>query len=205
MKKYIFLFLIITNTLQGCYIGKPLKNKVNLCIDLSFETTINNTFGDKYLDKLKWNDYKTAFIDGLKNEGGYYNLEVVDNTSQNIDFSLVINSFSVSESSHSETVSDEKSPYNGKSFQLSDCSASSSFTLYKGNKEKVLGEWSTSADKSEKLTNNRNFGDYVFGANKDNSEYRYKGLDDNICVNLSEKCGKHVIAKLTRKISKNLK
>jgi len=166
---------------------------------------VNNIFSNKYLDKLKWNDYKTAFINGIKNEGNYYNIDFVENTSPKIDFTLVFKSFDLNESSHSESVNDEKSQYNGKSFELSDCNTSTSFTLYKGNKEKVLGEWSTSADKSEKLTNNRNFGDYVFGANKDNSEYRYKGLDDNIFIDLSEKCGRHVIAKLTRKISKNMK
>jgi hypothetical protein len=205
MKRYFLLIILLTIILHGCYMGKPLKNKATMYIDLSFETNVNNTFSNKYLDKLKWNDYKTAFVNGLKSEGGYYNLEVFENTSKKADFTLVIKSFDLSESSHSETVSDEKSPYNGKSFQLSDCEASSSFTLYAGNKEKQLGEWSTSANKSEKLTNNRNVGDYVFGTNKDNSEYRYKSLDDNICVDLSEKCGKHVIAKLTKKISKNMK
>jgi hypothetical protein len=205
MKKYFLPLLILTIILHGCYMGKPLKNKTSMYIDLSFETNVNNTFSDKYLNKLKWNDYKTAFVSGLKSEGEYYNLEVIENTSQKADFTLVIKSFDISESSHSETVSDEKSPYNGKSFDLSECEASSAFTLFKGNKEKELGEWNTSANKSEKLTNNRNVGDYVLGTNKDNSEYRYKGLDDNICIDLSEKCGRHVIAKLTRKLSKNLK
>ena len=192
--------------LPSCYIGKPLKNKATVYVDLQFETIVNNSlFDNKYSDKTKWKDYKDSFVQGLTSEGEYYNLQITDNLKQTIDFYLVIKNFGVSESSSSETVSDEKSPYNGKTFQLSECSASSTFILYKGNKEKLLGEWSASADKAEKLSNNRNFGDYVFGSNKDNSEYRYKGLDDNICVDLSEKCGKHVIVKLTRKISKNSK
>lgn len=203
MKQIFILSIFIIIVLPSCYMGKPLKNKTNVYIDLSFETTVyNSLIENKYSDKTKWKDYKDSFIKGLTSEGEYYNLQVADNTNQKIDFYLEIKSFSVSESNSSETVSDEKSPYNGKTFQLSNCSASSTFVLYQGNKEKLLDEWSTSADKSEKISNNRNFGDYVFGTNKDNSEYRYKGLDDNICVELSEKCGKHVIAKLTRKISK---
>ncbi len=204
MKIPILPTSILIILLNGCYIGKPLKENTNLYIEASFETSVNNTFGNKYSDKLKWNDYKNAFMSGLKSEGSYYNLEASDVKLQKVDFTLVIKSFSVSESSHSETVNDEKSPYNGKSFELSSLDASSTFVLYKGNKETLLGEWSTSANKDEKISNNRNFGDYVFGTNKDNSDYRYKELKDDICVDLSEKCGKHVIAKITRKISKHL-
>jgi len=203
MKIPILSIITLILILNGCYMGKPLSGKKTLYIENTFETTVNNTFGNKYSDKLKWNDYRAAFMSGLKSEGNYYNLEAVDNNSQHPDFTIVIKSFSVNESSHSETVSDEKSPYNGKSFDLSSLDASSSFVLYKGNKETLLGEWSTSANKDEKISNNRNFGDYIFGANKDNSEYRYKELKDDICIDLSEKCGKHVIAKITRKISKN--
>lgn len=206
MKRILIISILSIFFLSGCYIGKPLKNKATLYVDLSFETNVNNSlFDNKYTDKTKWKDYKDAFIQGLVNEGEYYNLLVTDKNLQNPDFTLVIKSFSVSESTSSETVNDEKSQYNGQTFQLSECSTSSTFILYKGNKEKLLGEWSASADKAEKITNNRNFGDYVFGSNKDNSQYRYKGLDDNICVDLSEKCGKHTIVKLTRKISKNYK
>lgn len=198
---FILSFIIL---LTGCYIGKPLKEPKTLYIETNFETVVVNDFGNKYADKLKWEDYRKSFIKGLENEGNYYNLTASLSSPEKPDFTLVIRSFSVKESSHSETVSDEKSPYNGKSFELSDLDASSTFILYKGNKEKLLGEWSTSALKSEKISNNRNFGDYVFGNNKDNSEYRYKELKDDICSVISEKCGKHVIAKITRKISKNL-
>lgn len=197
----IFLFSIF---LYGCFMGKPLKEKKNLYIELDFETIVNSSSDSKYANNLKWNEYKNAFIKGLENEGHYYNLETTFEKPASIDFTLVIKSFAVKESIHSETVSDEKSAYNGKTFELSSLDATSVFFLYKGDKKELLGEWSTYANKDEKITNNRNFGDFVFGSNKDNSQYRYKELKDDICIDLSEKCGKHVIAKITRKLSKNL-
>ncbi|MBI5540944.1 MAG: hypothetical protein HY951_12845 [Bacteroidia bacterium] len=197
------LFIILC--LYGCYIGKPLKTKSIMYINFTSDTKVNTFFDGKYAKETNWKEYKNAFIQGLKSESGYYNLEITENEKQSADFILDISSFYVRESTNSETVNDAASPYNGKTFQLSSCEAGSTFKLYTGKREKMLGEWSSSALKDEKISNNRNFGDYVFGANKDNSEYRYKELDDNICTTLSEKCGKHVIAKLTRKIAKNQK
>ncbi len=188
--------------LSGCYIGKPLKEQATMLIKFDTETKVKTCFDGKYANETKWQEYKNAFINGLKSESSIYNLAITENDKQNADFILIISNFSVSESSSTETVNDEKSKYNGKTFQLSSCNSDATFKLFNGNKSKLLGEWSANASKDEKISNNRNFGDFVFGTNKDNSEYRYKGLDDNICTILSEKCGKHVIAKLTRKINK---
>ena len=204
MKKLLFIIPLISIFIQGCYIGKPLKENKTIFIETSFETNVNNSFDNKYSDKGKADIYKKEFLKGLKNEGKLYNLDVYDDKLSKADYVLTIKYLSIKESSHAEVVNDEKSPHNGKSFLLSDIDVSSTFILYKGNKEKHLGEWSSSASKEEKITNNRNLGDYMFGFNKDNSEYRFKGLKDDICEDLSEKCGKHIIVKITRKISKNL-
>ncbi|PIP55314.1 MAG: hypothetical protein COX07_00570 [Bacteroidetes bacterium CG23_combo_of_CG06-09_8_20_14_all_32_9] len=203
MRNICFIFVILTTCLSGCYIGKPLKVKSTMYVFFASETGVLTCINGKYAKETKWNEYKNAFIDGLKKESSYYNLVITEDEKQSADFTLVISSFNVSESLSSETVNDVASPYNGKTFQLSSCNADATFKLYKGNQEKLLGQWSANAYKDEKISNNRNFGDFVFGTNKDNSEYRYKELDDNICTTLSEKCGNHVIAKLTRKISKN--
>ncbi len=205
MKKLFFSISFLLLCLYGCYVGKPLKTKSTIYITFNTETKVYSSFDGKYAKETNWSEYKNAFINGLKSESGFYNLEVIEDEKVRTDFTLEITKFYVSETSHSETVNDAASPYNGKSFQLSGCEANTTFVLYAGKKEKMLGEWFTSATKDEKITNNRNFGDYVLGSNKDNSQYRYKELDDNICTTLSEKCGKHVIAKLTRKIAKNQK
>lgn len=205
MRNIFISLLILIACLYGCYIGKPLKTKSTMYVNFISEANVYASMDAKYAKETSWKEYKNAFIDGLKTESGYYNLEIIDNDKQNPDFTLDITKFYISESSSTETVNDAVSQYNGKSFQISGCSANSSFTLYSGKHDKMLGEWSSSSSKDEKISNNRNFGDYVFGSNKDNSQYRYKELDDNICTILSEKCGKHVIAKLTRKIAKNQK
>jgi hypothetical protein len=59
--------------------------------------------------------------------------------------------------------------------------------------------------KEEKLSNNRNFGDYLFGTNKDNTEYRYKGLDSEICMDLAKRCGKRTASRITKKVSRAMK
>jgi len=194
--------IILLLFLNSCYIGKPLKEPATMLVKFATETKVNACINCKYISETKWNDYKQAFINGIKSESSFYNLTIVEDEKQSADFVLTISSFTVSESSSSETVNDVNSKFNGQTFQLSNCSADATFKLYNGNHSKLLGEWSSNAFKDEKISNNRNFGDFVFGTNKDNSEYRYKGLDDNIFTVLSEKCGKHVIAKLTRKINK---
>ncbi len=202
MKTLIFITIITFALFTNCYIGRPLKESSTMIVKFSTETKVNACINSKYINETKWNEYKQAFIKGLKSESVIYNLTIVEDEKQSANFVLIISDFTIKESSGSETVNDEKSKYNGKTFQLSSCNADATFKLYKGNQDKLLGEWSTNAYKDEKISNNKNFGDYVFGTNKDNSEYRYKELDDNIFTILSEKCGKHVIAKLTRKLNK---
>lgn len=59
--------------------------------------------------------------------------------------------------------------------------------------------------KEEIYTNKSGLGDYDFGISKDGKQYRYKRLDDYVCIKLAEKLGKRIWVPITRKIAKNLK
>lgn len=196
--QYSFIFILLT--LQGCYISKTVKTPCTLRIDKSFSVNMSKPDDPKYLKESQETLYKEKFIDGLKEELTTYNVTVIENDVEKADFELKITSFSLKETMNTSTVDDAASPYNGQSYALHSCNADVNFILYKDGKE--MGDWYAGVIKEEKLTNNRNVGDYIFGANKDGSEYRHKQLDENIFEDLSGRAGRRTAARITKKISK---
>lgn len=202
MLKIYFVSMILSMAVSGCFIIKPLKETADILIINNPEIIINSYHDSKYISQENSNSYNQALLQGLNEDGRTYNINFVTDTVIKCNYSIVFDRVALNETSFTETVDDAKSPYHGKSFVLSRCEISAEYSFYSGNRKELIGKLKTYADKSEKLSNNRNAGDYIFGANKDNTEYRYKELDDNIAEKLCEKCGKHIAQKLTRKISK---
>ena len=204
MKILSFLFItVIFFTVQSCYISRPLKEPKTIKIVINFTPEKQDYGNTKYINNYSTDDYKKNYIAELKNELDIYNLKETDKN--NPDFTLIIDKFKVSETLSTETVNDEKSEYNGQSFEVSNCSVDVNFSLYYGNVDKEITSTFASASKSEKVTNNRNLGDYITGSNKDNSIYHFKGLNDDIFITLSKKAGRRTVAKLTKKIHKAIK
>ena len=132
----------------------------------------------------------------------YYNIKLNNSANSKSDIDLVINEFKMSETSSQETINDEKSEYNAYTFTLNDCDIDVEYTLMKNGIE--IGKYSNWVDKEEKISNNRNIGDYMFGTNKDNLTYRFKSLDDDIFVTLTKKLANRTAAKITKKIKNKL-
>lgn len=195
-----FVFLIFICLLSGCYISRNVETPLTLKIDTGFEVNIDKPTDPKYLKDNETDKYKQLFIEGIKNELVNYNVTVVDKEAEKYDLLLKIKEFRVRESVNTSTVDDATSPYHGQSYALHSCDASVDFVLYRNGSETDKG-WA-SVDKEEKLTNNRNVGDYILGANKDGSEYRHKQLSDDIFEDLSQRAGRRTAARITKKLTK---
>ena len=192
----LFLFIFLT----GCYISRNVETPVTLRIDTDFDVSFEKPSDPKYLKNLEADHYKQLFIEGMKNELVSYNVTVVQNEAEKYDLLLRIKEFRLRESVNTATVDDAASPYHGQSYALHSCGASVDFVLYRNGSESDKG-WA-SVDKEEKLTNNRNVGDYILGANKDGSEYRHKQLSDDIFEDLAQRAGRRTAARITKKLTK---
>lgn len=202
MKNLLFLIAIVFAT-QSCYISRPLKVSKTIKIISDITPEVDKTEDAKYITNYNYNDYKDAYVNELKNTLINYNLNETDK--ENCDFTLVITKLNISETISTETIDDSESDYNGQTYDISNCSVSAYFTLYKGNRLKEITKNHAYSTKDEKITNNRNLGDYIFGDNKDNKTYRYKGLPDDILLTLSQKAGRRTVGKITKKINKEIK
>ncbi len=200
---YLVFLSTILFVAQSCYISKPLKEPKTIKIVTNFSVEKNDYENTKYINNYSTDEYKNKYLSELKKELDIYNLHETDK--DNPDFTLVIDKLKISETISTETVNDENSEYNGQSFEISSCSVTAEFSLYSGNINKEIAKTFASSTKDEKVTNNRNLGDYIFGENKDNKTYRFKGLSDDIFIQLSEKTGRRTVAKLTKKIHKAIK
>ncbi|MCE3260528.1 MAG: hypothetical protein K0S12_2169, partial [Bacteroidetes bacterium] len=95
--------------------------------------------------------------------------------------------------------------YNGMEIVLNSVECSAEFEITDTrNKSKKLLNCYNSKSRTEKLKNNRDAGDLIFGTNKDKTEYRTKLLSDNVCLNLTQDVGRRIWVPITRRISNNL-
>jgi hypothetical protein len=208
MKKRILIsittFLICAVSIPSCYLGKNIDKPVSVYLDFSsMNTQLNITSADlRYINYRTIDDYKTEFISGLKNETTYQkNVSIVEQLPA--DYTLRVTYFEVAESETKETVNDEKSPYNGQSYMLTAINTKASFDIVQnGNR---IGSYTAYADKSEKLKNSQSLGQMIIGANKDNTIYREKLLQEDVCVDMSNKCGRRTWNLFTQKLAKKLK
>ena len=206
MKKSFFGILLIV-FISGCYWGKNLEKNQKIKIIDNFTPDIDNSISSVYINNYNADDYQACCIDELRSNLENNNVTLINNNNSQIDFTIVIDKLLLQEKTKTETVNDESSPYNGQSYELIVCDVDIKFKLYKGDVKDncLIDTYSINVNKEEKVTNNRNLGNYMFGTNKDNSEYRQKLLSDDIFKTLSEKAGRRTSAKVTKKISKRIK
>lgn len=202
MKQFITLILI-SIFIQSCYISRSIEGPCKVRIEMPSPIQLDYIPEAKYIQYSGSEAYTSAFKKALEEELVSMGCIIVYTAEEQADFVLLIKSFTLSETRDITTVQDEKSPYNGQTYALHSCDADAEFVLYKKG-QKIKSGWA-GVDKDEKLTNNRNVGDYVFGTNKDLTDYRYKGLDETIFIDLSTRCGRRTAARVTKKITKYLK
>ncbi|MBN2681448.1 MAG: hypothetical protein JXR58_02995 [Bacteroidales bacterium] len=208
MKKYkSWFFLSILLVFASCHQNKMLEKATSIYIDdSSLNIELNRDVNNKYIDNSGKDEYLNSFISALKDELNSCNLIITDNP-EKAEFSIRLNSLLLKEYSSTNTVNDAASEYNGMTYVLSNCDVSSGFTIFKGTVAagNKIDEMSQFANKEEKLTNNRNVGDYIFSTNKDNSTYRQKELNEKVFINLVEKCGRRTTAAISKRLYKYLK
>ena len=201
MLKYILIFLISSGIVSSCYVSKNLDRDVKIKLDESFIVTITNTGNSNFSNKYTQEEYKQAFLSGMKNEFSYNHIIVDEN---NPEFAVSISELKINESTKTETVNDSDSPDNGKVFELTSLDLYANGLVDQISKTNIK-EWSADKEKDEKVTNNRSAGQIVTGTNKDNKLYREKEFSDNEAKDLAENCGRRSATRIINTIIKFIK
>jgi hypothetical protein len=207
IKTAVFLFLLFG--LSSCTIfKKSISKSVIIALpDTLFTSSLNSTAQyTKYTNIINAQEVVTAFLKGFKQEAESTSNVTLQFNTEGADFILKLNYLGVTESSKTEKIDDPKSQYNGQEVILNSVSVSAEFNIVnaKNPTEKITSCYN-SKERSESKTNKRDIGDLILGANKDNTQYRTKLLNDKIGVSLSEDVGRRIWVPITRKISKKLK
>lgn len=206
MKKISIIILIFF--LSSCTaFKKEISKPVTVYTDQSTPMPNNRSNGisTKYIGNVSDQTIGEGFMKNfLQEAGNTKNVSLVQDES-NADFTLKLISFDITENSKTETINDSKSPLNGQQVVLNSVDCSVTYKLINNkNKKKDLMACSNIKSRSEKLKNNRDAGDLLFGTNKDKTQYRTKLMADNICLNLAEDVGRRIWVPITRRIAKNL-
>jgi hypothetical protein len=208
MKKRAFLILLITLFISSCTLFKKEIHK-NVTVFIQSYPTVPTYNTSEFVVKYFGNVSDDAICEGFsKNfiaEAERTNNVTIVKTEEEAQFTLSLLSFEITESSKNETINDDKSPFNGQQIVLTTIDCTASYKLIdNSNKNKNLSACSNTKSRSEKLKNNRDVGDLVFGSNKDKTQYRTKLLSDDIYLTLAEDVGRRIWVPITKRISKNL-
>ncbi len=207
--KFFSLSCLLFFTLTTCTVfKKEIKKQVTVSISdtlfmATFKTTANYI---KYANLHTQSQVVTAFMKGFKLEANTTKNVTLKFNDSNADYNLTLKNLVITESSKLETINNPKSEYNGKQVELNSVECSVDIEIVSNqNKTKHLMNCTNSKIRSESITNNRDIGDLISGSNKDNTKYRTKLLNDNICVSLAEDVGRRIWVPITRRIVKTLK
>jgi hypothetical protein len=203
MFKLNFSFWIVVSltVFQSCYISKSLERDVNVSLDKSFNVEISNSGNSTFSSNYSAEEYKAAFIEGMKAEFATGHIIVVDNSPE---FSISVSEVSMAESTKPHTVSDADSDDNGKVFELTSIQLKAKGKVVQTEGSRSRG-WSADKSKDEKVTNSLSGGQIITGKNKDKKMYREKELDNDEVLDLARKCGRRSGTRIINDIVKALK
>lgn len=193
------LLFLLSISFSSCFIGRKVPEGTTIRI-VNNATVSNRMPSDSpYWQGKSEQECVAAFMNGISSELEFYKVKVV--TAGDADYELMVDRIELSETLNNETVNDPNSPYNGKTFQLADITVTASGDI-SNIKNKEHRRVNGLGSRQEKISNNRNLGDLIFGSNKDNTTYRLKSLPDNVVVDMSERAGRRVATDITRKLKK---
>jgi hypothetical protein len=210
MRKYFALLLaFVAFTFSSCSIGKRLDNTAWIYVDTSGFTDSYSTSSDKYLDESAGDIYLSEFLDELKSSLSAYNIEVISagttHQDNNSIYFIEIKRLEFVEDYETESVYMDSTDYEPTTFNVVSCEVSAKSILYmldKGGHKVHVKDYSKTVGKDEKLSNNRTFWQIIFGANKDNSQYTYRELGEDVFIDLSRKAARQTSAGISRQLNK---
>jgi len=208
ISKYIILLITLIQFNSCVLFKKEISKPITICfIDTIISPRLSSSgITTKYIGMVSSEEISAGFLKNFISEGDNTTNVTLVKSEQNADFTLKFISLDISETSKTEKINDSKSPHNGQDVVLNTVECSASFKVIKNSdKKKDLMSCNNIKSRTEKLKNNRDLGDLLFGTNKNKTEYRTKLLSDRICLNLAEDVGRRIWVPITRRIAKNLK
>jgi len=178
-----------------------LEKDVTVSLDKSFDIKISASGNSTFSSNYSAEEYKAAFIEGMKAEFATGHIIIVDN---NPEFSISVSEVSMAESTKPHTVSDVDSDDNGKVFELTSINLSAKGKVVQSDGSDSRN-WSADKGNDEKVTNSRSGGQIITGANKDKKTYREKELNAYEALDLARKCGRRSGVRIINDIVKALK
>ncbi len=174
-----------------------------LLIDTTFRMSIFAGDDVVYINNYSESKYKTTFIDNLWQAFRDQNIQMEFSVDENAEpYTVHIVKYRLSEEVHTETVEDTASGQYGQTYQLSDCKIEVEYVLSMPN-HKTVGAWKVSLSREETLSNSQNFFEWLFGLNKDHTEYHEKTLSSDVFLFEIQKIAKKMTKKTEKKIKKN--
>ncbi len=174
-------------------------------LDTTFSVNISADNDPVYIYNYSIAAYKITFIDDLREALRAKNIQLVLSIAENVKpYYLNISKFRLSEEIHTETVDDTASEQYGQSYDLSTCEVKAEYVLSTPDHQ-IVGSWKSTSLREERLSNSRGFFDWLFGLNKNNTEYHEKELNNETFLNLIESVCTRTAKKLVKKVKRNKK
>ncbi len=204
---YLISFSLLFASITACSVGRYLDSPAYIMLGDGAEVILSGE-SQKYLNWEQENAYLLKFNSELVDDLEKYNI-ITSVKPQNPDrfFSVNINKLTLNESFTVESIITDSLLNGSETYYVTSCSVNANFDVYSGysSESRHVKSADVNSNKDEKLNNNRTFFQILFGTNKDNSQYHYNELNENVFEELCLKSAAKSAAKISRIISKELK
>ncbi len=218
MKKSIFIILLFSSfiAVQSCSIGRILDEKQYVIIeDYNGEYMFSGN-SDKYYEEFLMDEYMESCKSALISQLESYNIEVVNSISDlkthdpsagKFDYYTIrLTTVENNENYETQVVTTDSINNLQETYYVTECDVDINFEVTASNSsvsDMNLRSSYVTANKKEKFGNNRTFWQVIFGTNKDNSEFNYRELDEDVYKDLYTKAGRRIAGKTSKLIYKN--
>lgn len=187
-------------SLYSCMVSVPTEpeTEVRVSLNESVALEIIKDSGTRFITLYSEEDYRKAFLDYFIASMNEKKI-IIDNA--NPEFSITLTKLELTEISTLDTVKDERSPDNGRVFDIAIAKGIASGTITKLATQKTE-TWIADRDKKERVTSFQSPAQIIKGENKELNEYRKKDFDKNEFVSIAAQCGQKAAKQISKTIRK---
>ncbi len=190
----------VSLSVYSCMVSAPAEpvTEVRVSLDESVAIEITKDNGTRFITLYSEEDYRKAFLDYFKSSMNEKKIIIDD---ANPEFSITVTKLELTEISTLDTVKDERSPDNGRVFDIAIAKGIASGTITNLATQKTE-TWTADRDNKERLTSFQSPAQIIKGENKDLNEYRKKDFDKNEFVAIAAQCGQRAATQISKTIRK---
>ncbi len=202
MRTQFLIFSLAVFVLSACYTSKKASRPVNITVNTDFPVIIEKDPKGHFLDYYTAEQYREAFLNTMKSQLALNNIFI---TSDNAEFTVVIDKLLLQETMTTDTIKDNQSPDYGKVYDITKLFVQSTGTVTSNKDSKKWEAFKADRSDKEKLTLQHPIGTKIDGRKPGPHDWRKKAFNSHEFRDNASTVGKRTSDVITNRVNRFIK